>query len=189
MAQSDIILTFSTVIYGMMLLELGTRLHKLLRNRESIKWHYLPLLTAWLILIMILKNWWYLSLNSMDISESSFSILEFIFNGHLLVLFYLLTTSVLPDKMNDNNLNLKTFYFNNRKYFWSIFSLSILMIFFNTLYKYFTSEHIQISEIIGILFFCLLSIILIKTKKNWVHLLIILFFIAKNILEIISLKI
>jgi len=179
MTQSDIIITFYTIVYGLMLLELASRLHLLIRKRKVIKWHFLPLLASWYVFLMVLNNWWTLSLHPENTKD--FSVLNFIFYGHLLIVTYLITTSVLPDKVEKMGINLKEFYFENHIYFWSVSSISLLMILLRNIYVRIETIPLMISMLVlGI------SILLTISKKYWIHYFGVSIFIIITIMQIIS---
>jgi len=184
MTKHDIILTFFTVVYGMMFIEIGTRIHILLRNRKFVKWYSLPVLSSWLILLIVLKNWWYLILGDFG----NMSVLKFVYFGHLLIIFYLLTTSVLPDKIEKKGIDLKMYYFNNHKYFWGIFSFFIFLSFIQKIIESFYSNTFHLFDVLGFAFPLLFSLLLFFFRKSWLHFIVITIFIVKNISEIISLN-
>ena len=61
MPKYDIMITLFTIVYGLMLTDLFLSFHKLIKSRKNVKWHWLPLLAAWYLFLIILKNWWDLS--------------------------------------------------------------------------------------------------------------------------------
>jgi len=181
MTQSDIIFSFITIVYGLMLLELVSRLHFLLRKRNVVKWHFLPILSSWYVFIIVLRNWWYLSLTEKLVD---YSLLEFLFTGHTLIVLYLVTTSVLPDKIDDKGIDLKKFYFNNHRYFWGVFSLSLFMILSKNVFEHINSDKFTMFGIIVTLFLLGISIILTINKKYWVHVIGLSLFVINTILEL-----
>jgi hypothetical protein len=162
-----------------MLLELASRLHLLIRKRKVIKWHFLPLLASWYVFLTVLNNWWGLSLYPEN--TKSFSILIFLFYGHLLIVTYLITTSVLPDKVEKIGIDLKEFYFENHSYFWGVSSLSFLMILSRNIYINIEIFPLTVSIIVlGV------SILLTISKKYRIHLFGVFIFIIITIMQIIS---
>lgn len=56
MTYSNNVSTLITVVFGLMLTELFVSVHRLIRNRQRVRWHWLPLLVSWYVLVTILKN-------------------------------------------------------------------------------------------------------------------------------------
>ena len=125
MSKYDVVVTLFTIVYGIMLTDLFLSFHKLIRYRKIVKWHWLPLLAAWYLFLIILKNWWELAF----FQESSdwMNIFYFIAYGHLLVLIFLLVSTALPDDIQKNGVELKAYYFENHRYFWGLMSTVVLV--------------------------------------------------------------
>ena len=103
MTSVDNIATLMTIIFGLMLTDLFASVHRLIRNRKRVKWHWLPLLTTWYVLLTVLKNWWGLVFQEGDgLWESGWI---FLFYGHLLFLLYLVVSAVLPDEIPAEGLD------------------------------------------------------------------------------------
>ena len=112
MSKNDIIVTFFTIIYGLMLADLFLSLHYLIKAKEKVKWHWLPLLASWYLFLIILKNWW--ELYSMQNAAESMNIYFFVAYGHLSLLLFLLAFTVLPDVVEKKGIELKSYYFNKK---------------------------------------------------------------------------
>ena len=137
MSHSDNLSTLITIIFGLMLTDLFASIHRLIRHRRRIHWHWLPLLTAWYVLVTILKNWWLLVFREGEgIWESGWI---FFFYGHLLLLLFLVSAAVLPDEVPEKGLDLRSFYFDNRRQFWGLLAgVNLLMLIFALLRPVFT---------------------------------------------------
>jgi len=185
MSKYDIVVTLFTIVYGLMLTDLFFSFHKLLRHRKAVKWHWLPLLSAWYLFLIILKNWWDLAFfqNSTD----WINIIYFLAYGHLLVLIFLSVSTVLPDENQQNGIDLKDYYFKNHRYFWGLMSsvviVSLTIGFFKRLQLSYTFNFL---EIIGNIIFILLTLTLAISKRFWVHSSILTLLVIAIILEIIS---
>jgi hypothetical protein len=125
MSKTDIIIILFTVVYGLLLTYLFSSLHKLFRKQSSIKWNWLPLLTAWYLFLVILKNWW--NLISAQADEELFNIIFFVVYGHLLFLIFLAVSSVLPDKVPEMGMDLESYFFQNYRYFWGVMAAVVLI--------------------------------------------------------------
>jgi len=168
-----------------MLTDLFLSFHKLIRYRKIVKWHWLPLLAAWYLFLIILKNWWELAF----FQESSdwMNIFYFIAYGHLLVLIFLLVSTALPDDIQKNGVELKAYYFENHRYFWGLMSTVVLVSLSIDIIKRFHIEgSFNIINILGNSIFIFLTIIMAITKKYWVHAIILFLLVIQIILELFN---
>jgi len=142
MSGNDNLITLITIIFGLMLTDLFASIHRLIRNRQRVRWHWLPLLVSWYVLTMVLKNWWGLVFSGGGEFWASGWI--FFFYGHLLLLLYLVASAVLPDEVPDDGLDLREFYIENRHHFWGLMaSVSLLMLTFTLLRPVFTEASLN----------------------------------------------
>jgi len=116
-----------------MLADLFASMHRLIRNRKRVRFHWLPLFTAWYVLIIILKNWWGLVFQGGD--EVGVSGWLFFYYAHLLFLFYLVVSAVLPDEIPESGLDLKEFYLENRLYLWGLLACVNFLLLLATLLR------------------------------------------------------
>jgi len=121
--------TLVTILFGLMLADLFASIHRLIRGRRRIRWHWIPIALTWYVLITILKNWWeMLSGGAGTQWESGWA---FIFYAHVLLILYLVASAVLPDEVPEDGLDLKEFYFDTRGYFWGLLAcLNLVMLVF-----------------------------------------------------------
>ncbi len=184
MSKYDIVITLFTIIYGLMLTVLFSSFHRLIRCGKAIKWHWLPVLAAWYLFLVILKNWWDLTFwgNGTD----WMNIYYFIAYGHLLLLLFLLVSTALPDDIQQSRINLKEHYFKNHRYFWGLMSSVFLLSFSIGMVKQlFLKDSFNVSHIFGYAIFLILTIILAATKRYWVHSFVLLFLVIQVIFEIL----
>ena len=185
MSKYDIVITLFTIIYGLMLTDLFLSFHKLIRSGKIVKWHWLPLLAAWYLFLIILKNWW--DLASIQGSTDWMNISFFIAYGHLLLLIFLLVSSALPDAVDNSGIDLKIYYFKNHRYFWGLMaSVVFLSIFIGFIKKIHQSHQINTSNILSIGIFMFLLGILAISKKYWVHSVILVLLVIQVIIEILG---
>jgi len=186
MSKYDIVITFITIIYGLMLTDLFLSFHKLIREREKVKWHWLPLFAAWYLFLIILKNWW--DLYAFQNNDDSMNIYFFIAYGHLLLLLFLLVSTALPDVIEEKGVELKQYYFKNHRYFWGLMtSVVVLASLINFFKRIDTLGQVEIyKSILPISLFITLLLVLTMSKKYWVHSLLLVLFIIATIIEIIS---
>lgn len=187
MSKYDIIITLFTIIYGLMLTDLFLSFHKLIRARKLVEWHWLPLLAAWYLFLIILKNWWDLAFFQSDTDWINISF--FIAYGHLLFVIFLLVSTALPDDIPKNKIDLKEYYFNNHRYFWGLMSAVIfLSITIGTIKRINVSgaESFNIFNVIGNSVFIIFTVLLAISKKYWVHASFLILFVIGVVIEIMN---
>ena len=185
MSKNDIVITLFTIVYGLMLADLFSSFHKLVSIRKIVKWHWLPLLAAWYLFLTILNNWW--GLLPAQNPTDSMSIYLFIAHGHWLFLTFLLVSTALPDVIDKNGIELKSYYFKRQRYFWGLMSsvviLSILINFFKRFHQLGSLDIICTFLTVSIL--PILTITLAISKRYWIHSTILVILVIGILLEII----
>lgn len=185
MSKYDIVITLFTIVYGLMLTDLFLSFHKLIRARKIVKWHWLPLLAAWYLFLIILKNWW--DLASFQGSSDWMNIFFFIAYGHLLLVIFLLVSTALPDVIEKNGIDLKSYYFKNHRYFWGLMASVIVLSIGIAFLKHINNlGTVNIFNLLSIGVFITLTITLAISKRYWVHSVILGMLIIEIVLEIIS---
>lgn len=185
MSHFEVVITLITIVYGLVITNLFASLHKLIKAKKNVQWHWLPLLTAWYILFLILKNWWGITY-SVE-SRHWDSILIFILYGHLLIVLYLLSSSILPDSIPKEGINLKEYYFQNHGYIWGLMCGVIIISVIISVFRAniagipVSSFNLALNGVI-----LLVTILLIVNKKLILHSVIIILFVLLLINEIIS---
>ncbi|MFQ6606101.1 MAG: hypothetical protein ACE5DP_00385 [Fidelibacterota bacterium] len=185
MWKYDIVITFFTIIYGLMLTDLFFSFHKLIRARKNVQWHWLPLLAAWYLFLIILKNWW--DLSAFQNSTDWMNILFFIAYGHLLLLIFLLVSTILPDVIGQKGVDLKSYYFKNHRYFWGLMTSVVVL---STLINLFKQIHelsqFNIYNISAVGIYIVLLTVLTISKRYWVHSVLLVIFTIATMLEILN---
>lgn len=116
-------LVFASIIVGVAVSDQILSLHRLLRSKAPIKWHWAQ---PWFALIVLLLNvmiWW--SIASMTGAKAALTIGAFIPLLVLLILLALLTASSLPDRIGDEGIDLAQYYQSNRRYQWTVLGLAM----------------------------------------------------------------
>lgn len=121
MSQSEYILGFVAILVGVAIADMAGIFHKLLRARSRVRWHWLPLAAAGLVVLLTVELWW--SLTSFERLPGALTIGLFLPLLIGLIALYLLASAVLPDEVPDAGLDLRTFYFTEHRYFWLLFAL------------------------------------------------------------------
>ncbi len=184
MSKIEITIMLITIVYGLMLTELFASLHKLLRVRKIVKWHWLPLLASWFLFSIMIKDWWYLHIYE---SSQLDTLYFFMIRSHILLLFYLLVSTSLPDKIPKEGINLKDYYFKNHKYFWGLMvAIGLSWLLFYIIGTYIQNSPILLSKIIMNTVLIFLFLTLALTKRYWIHSIIVIFLVVLIVLEIIT---
>ena len=183
MSKSDIVVTLFTIIYGLMLTDLFSSFHRLISEKTKVKWHWLPLLASWYLFLTVLKNWW--SLVFVNDNLNWLNIIFFIAYGHLLLLIFLAVSITLPDKVGKNEMDLKTYYFQNHTYFWGLMTTIIFTTLLISVLKGInTGTALNLPQILGSCLFMIITALLAISKKMLVHSTLLVFIVLVNIFEI-----
>lgn len=118
------IVNFASILFGLAVGGLLLNVNRLLQSRHQVRWHTLPLIAALFILFVLLAGWW--DLYGVLSSQSHFSISEFLPFYVKLILLFLLAAAVLPSK--GDTLDLRTYYFEGRRYFYGLWVLFVTWI-------------------------------------------------------------
>lgn len=113
MAASEHMLVLFSIVIGLGLTELLSSFHNLVHPAARTKWHWLPAFWATNVFISVVFWWWMMSFFGRLEELPNFFGVVLILLGP--VLLYLLATSVLPDVAPGDAIDLKEFYFQNRR--------------------------------------------------------------------------
>jgi hypothetical protein len=185
MSKFEIIVTLFTLVYGLMLANLFTSLHKLIRARKIVKWNWIPLLSSWYLFLIILKNWWSLVISENILKE--YDIISFLVYAHVMFLLYLSVSVVLPDKIQKKGVNLKEYYFQHHRYYWGLMAAaSLISVLISIIPKLIHSSPLNMPNIIVFIISFSLTILLAISKRYWIHSVLLIFFTLMILLDIVS---
>ena len=167
-------------------------MHRLLRARKRVRWDWLPLATALLILFATLQFWWAF----FDIWRSS---AQFTLGGFLapftsLLMLFFCASAALPDDCPAEGPDLKAYYLENRTYFWTLFLLLAMSATATAVSRRVTPET-AVTDVIrwtltdGNLTLVVIAAVLILTKNRWVHSVLVLFILAALVWQWVALTI
>ncbi len=183
MSKFQLIFTLFSIIYGLLLTEIFSSLHRLLRHRRVVRWHWLPLASVWFITLVMLKNWWRLSLNSSDAYWGN--IVVFLGYCHLMLLMYLLVSAALPDAVPAGGVDLKVYYLANRRYFWGLFlGMNAVALALVTFKHYLAGSVVSVENLVVNGLIMALILPLMVSRRHWVHALIVTLFTTELLLEV-----
>lgn len=125
MSPFEYMLPMVSILVGLAIGDLSLSLHRLLRARRRVRWDWLPLGAALLVLLLILQFWWaFYAVGRAEVWTRYWSFL--VLSAGLIAMF-LLASAALPDAIPDEGLDLSAYYEENRRYFWVLFALFTLL--------------------------------------------------------------
>ncbi len=113
MAAPEHLLVLFSIVIGLGLTELLSSFHDLVHPATRTKWHWLPAFWAINVFISVVFWWWMMSFfGRLEEAPNFFGVCLILLGP---VLLYLLATSVLPDITPGDAVDLREFYFQNRR--------------------------------------------------------------------------
>lgn len=120
--------TLISIIVGLGLTEMFGNLHRLIRNRNRVRWDFLPL--AWVVtLFAVVLNYWWALYMRLDGAQQARTAAEFSLILAAPILLFLGTASVLPEFGADDDWDMRRHYQAQRKVFILTFALYQLSTF------------------------------------------------------------
>jgi hypothetical protein len=192
MTANEYVSAFASIILALAVADLATSMHRLLRARHRIRWDWLPLAVALLILVSTVQFWWVF----FDVWRSStqFALGGFLPDFLTLLLLFFIASAALPDEVPAEGLDLQAYYFENRTYFWSLFLLLAVSTTASTIVHRATSVTTA-SDVTrwilesGNLTLVVFSAVLIATGRRWVHAALVLVMFAALVWQWVALTI
>ena len=121
MTRIEYLLPLVSVLIGLAIADLVASLHRLLKARDRVRWHWLPLQWAAVTFLILLAYWW----SFYDVAQAAVWNNLFAFGSHiaLLIILYLIAAAALPDRADEENLDLLNAYLKQRRYFFGLYAL------------------------------------------------------------------
>ncbi len=125
MTPFEYVLAFVSIVVGLAVADLATSLHRLLRARDRVRWDWLALTAAGLAALAVLQFWW-------SFYQTGHAPVWHVYGAFLLLLAFVITlvllaAAALPDEVPPGELDLRTYYDTNARYFWVLFTLFVSM--------------------------------------------------------------
>lgn len=114
-----------SILFGLAIGDLLLDLDRLLSRRREVTWYGLPIIAALMTCIALIAGWWDLYDTLTDTPVQT--IADFLPHFAKLVLLFLIAAAVFPSHATDR-LDLKRYYFDNSRYFYSLWCLLLLVI-------------------------------------------------------------
>lgn len=179
--DSELLLLFFSILAGLGLADLITSLHRLLRARKLVKWHWIPLIHAFAAFQGMINLWYTIGfdLKSPLVATN----LGFFFWLIPVILILLIMLAVLPDHQPTDSLDLYAWYIEHKRYYFTLLTLFVLSLTINRTLLPETWTYWYLSAFLAVPF-----AVLIFTKKYWAHaavaILIILFLLLSLFIAI-----
>jgi hypothetical protein len=114
-----------SIIIGLAIADLLSSLRHLIRNRDRVRFHWLPLTWSGLIFLQLVQIWWiYFYILQAEIWRSYFAYVFFLL---VPVLLYLIASWILPDREDSGPVNLKEYYFRENGWIFGLISLAVVV--------------------------------------------------------------
>lgn len=135
MTQLEYLIALISIIVGLALADMLQSIRELVRPDRAVRWHWLPLLWATTVFLLVLQFWW----GSFDALQVEIFGRVLVFLPYLLLflVLYLICAFALPDPDWESSpaseegsvLSLKTFYFSaaHRRWFFGAFIAFLIL--------------------------------------------------------------
>lgn len=104
------------VLIGLTIADLATSLHRLLRHRKIVRWDWVCLLAALVMLLVLFNLWW----RWRGFTGATMGSVAPYFLA--LILIYLTASICLPDEVPVTGIDLREYFDEIRSYFWFVYA-------------------------------------------------------------------
>ncbi len=152
MSLNEFILAFISVVIGLGVADLLTSFHRLLRAHDRVKWDWLTIANAALMLYLIVAFWWW----HFDYPGPgrTLTVAKFLPVFGFLVTSFLMVAAALPDEVPEKGLDLRSFYLETLQYRWVLVVLSTLVSQWGGIFYVIASQDWSILDEIAISLSC-----------------------------------
>lgn len=132
--DKNLLITFIAILSGLGLSDLILSIHRLLRARKSIKWHWIPIVHAIISFQLMIIYWYNIEVEMKSpLINTSVGFMIWILPMTFLLLIML---AVLPDKSPPSGFKLITWYFKQRRYYYFMYILFVTSLTVNRTFLY-----------------------------------------------------
>jgi hypothetical protein len=158
-----------TLLIGLSITDMLVSLHRLLRAGKAVRWHWMTPTLSFIMLLQLLGFWWLWF--DMYKGWASISVAQFLPDLAIFLCLFLACAIVLPSDVPAEGLDLKAYYYDTSRQFWSLFALyvAVATVFLSMRF----SNEAPISTLLLanatniILMVC--GFALSRTRKAWAH--------------------
>lgn len=125
MTIAEHVAVFISIVVGIAVGDLLISLHRLLRARDRVQWHWLPLAVALYVLLLTVNYWW-LAFGVYG-DAGRLSVAGFLPTLAQFVILFLLVAASLPDDVPSEGIDLNAWYFANARLYWTMATISLVL--------------------------------------------------------------
>lgn len=114
------VLPLVSILVGLALTDLAKSLHLLLRARGRVRWHPFPVVVAALAALYVVQFWWAFYRVGQRTPFTHYLVVLVLLAT--LVVLFLLCAAALPDAVPEAGLDLRAYYFDQRRYVFGLFA-------------------------------------------------------------------
>jgi hypothetical protein len=173
MTRFEYVAIFYGIVVALAIETVLVSVHRLLAARTRVRWHWMAPATAINASLLTLGQFWVLW-GDRDRWTGSFSFFQFLPFGISMLLMFLSAAATLPDRVPAAGVDLKDFYFENRRHYWGLvvvyFVFNIVLNLSNLIF-YGTNEvwwH-NLRWLVGDVIAVAIATPLIIFRTTWVH--------------------
>jgi len=125
MSPVEHLIVLVSIIIGLAIADLLSSLRHLIRNRDRVRFHWLPLTWSALIFLQLVQIWWvYFYFLQAEIWRSYFAYAFFLM---VPVLLYLIASWILPDRDEAGRIDLREYYFRENGWIFGLIALAVVV--------------------------------------------------------------
>ena len=179
MSPFEYLLPLVSVLVGLAVADASVSLHRLLRARHRVRWDGLPLATAALAVLTVLNVWW--TFYARQGGGTYTALAGFLPLAAVLVLLFLINAASLPDEVPPGGLDLRAFYDENARYFWTLYAAFVIVVTVERVRGYVGARSAgdgspALDAALEVLFnvpFVASCLLLAVTRRRWVHVVVV----------------
>lgn len=126
MSRFEYAAIFYGFVVGLALQNILSSVHKLLEAGRRVRWHWMAPATALYTAILTLGSFWSWWLKR-DENHGQRTFLTFLLTAAALSLLFLACAATLPDDVPEAGIDLRHYYFENQRRFWSLFAATFAL--------------------------------------------------------------
>lgn len=168
MSIEEFMLAFASIVIGLGLSDLLVSFHRLLRSSTKVRWDWLTLAFAALMIFISIVMWWFSYLWFHGVA--SVTIANFLPKLVFLCVSFLMMAAALPDDVPTSGIDLRAFYMETRAHRWSLVATLLVLNIIWLAWSYWNEGLLAvIVEIWPVVISTIFAIICIRSTRVWLH--------------------